>query len=390
VISYLMNTYARLPVAFTHGEGAWLWDEQGKKYLDALSGIAVCGLGHAHPAIAKAMSAQARKLIHCSNLFQIPTQEKLAERLCKLSGMERAFFCNSGAEAVETAIKLARLHGHARRIARPAVVVMEHSFHGRTLAALSATGNEKAQAGFEPLVEGFVRIPYDDLPSLVRVAEELADIVAILVEPIQGEGGIRIPSADYLSQIRALCDAKGWLMILDEVQCGLGRTGQWFAYQHEGVLPDVVCLAKGLANGLPIGACLARDTAANLFSPGKHGSTFGGNPLVCAAALCVLEILENEKLVARATELGNRLVKILKIGLAEVSGVLEVRGKGLMIGIELDRPCKEIVSSALEKGLILNVTQENVVRLLPPLVISDAEADQIAEGVTQAIRNFVS
>ncbi|CAK0772239.1 Acetylornithine aminotransferase [Gammaproteobacteria bacterium] len=390
MISHLMNTYARLPVAFTYGEGAWLWDEQGKKYLDALSGIAVCGLGHAHPAIAKAMSVQARKLIHCSNLFQIPIQEKLAEQLCKLSGMERAFFCNSGAEAVEAAIKLARLHGHARGVARPAVVVMEHSFHGRTLAALSATGNPKAQAGFEPLVEGFVRIPYDDFPALVRVSEELADVVAILVESIQGEGGIRIPSPDYLSQMRALCDTQGWLMMLDEVQCGLGRTGQWFAYQHEGVLPDVVCLAKGLANGLPIGACLARGVAANLFSPGKHGSTFGGNPLVCAAALCVLEILESEKLVARASELGNRLVKTLKNGLAEVSGIVEVRGKGLMIGIELDRPCKEIVSSALEKGLILNVTQENVVRLLPPLVISDAEADQIAEGVIQTIRSFVS
>ncbi|CAK0754725.1 Acetylornithine aminotransferase [Gammaproteobacteria bacterium] len=387
--NHLMNTYARLPVAFTHGEGVWLWDEYGKKYLDALGGIAVCALGHAHPAVTMAITHQAQRLIHTSNLFRIPLQEQLSRHLCHLSGMERVFFGNSGAEAVEAALKLARLHGRQRNIDVPVVVVMENSFHGRTLATLSATGSHKVQAGFEPLVGGFVRVPYNDIQALTQIADERSDVVAVLVESIQGEGGINIPDPRYLTQMRALCDQQGWLMMLDEIQCGLGRTGQWFAYQHERVLPDVVCLAKGLANGVPIGACLAHGQAATLFGPGNHGSTFGGNPLACAAAAAVLKTIETERLVARAETLGNRIRIELSAALAGLQGVVTVRGKGLMIGIELAAPCKELVTLALEAGVILNVTQDTVVRLLPPLILSDDEADQLVRLVAQVVRDFL-
>jgi len=389
VPNHLMNTYARIPLAFTHGEGVWLWDEDGKKYLDALGGIAVCALGHVHPAVTAAITHQAQRLIHTSNLFRIPLQEELSRHLCQISGMDRVFFGNSGAEAVEAALKLARLHARHRNIDAPVVLVMENSFHGRTFATLSATGSYKVQAGFQPLVQGFVRVPYNNIPALTQIANERSDVVAVLVEPIQGEGGINIPDFGYLRQIRALCDQQDWLMMLDEIQCGLGRTGCWFAYQHEQVIPDVVCLAKGLANGVPIGACLAHGQAAALFGPGNHGSTFGGNPLACAAAVAVLKTIEAEHLVVRAEILGDRIRTGLTAALAGIPRVMAVRGKGLMIGIELDSPCKELVALALQAGVILNVTQDTVVRLLPPLILSDDEADQIVRVVAQVVRDFL-
>ena len=370
-----MATYRRLPVTFTHGEGAWLWDEAGKRYLDALSGIAVCGLGHAHPAVRDALCEQAGSLIHTSNLYPIAAQTELGARLTALAGMDRVFFGNSGAEANEAAIKLARLHGHHRGIERPAILVMENSFHGRTLATLSATGNRKVQAGFEPLVQGFVRVPYNDLGAVETAAANRQDIVAVLVEPIQGEGGINIPAPDYLPRLRAICDRQGWLLMLDEIQTGMGRTGRLFAHQHTGIQPDVMTLAKGLANGVPIGACLARGVAATVLGPGSHGSTFGGNPLACRAASVVLETLESEGLVDRAADLGNQVKTSFRQALARQPGVRDIRGLGLMIGIELDRPCAELVGQALEAGLLINVTAERVIRLLPPLIL---ERDQVA------------
>ena len=385
-----MTTYARQPVRFTHGEGAWLWDEQGRRYLDALSGIAVCGLGHAHPAVTRALCEQAGRLIHTSNLYGVPLQEELARRLAHLSGMERAFFCNSGAEANEAALKLARLYGHKRGVDAPAVVVMEDSFHGRTLATLSATGNRRVQAGFEPLVQGFLRVPYDDLAALESVAAGAGNAVAVLVEPVQGEGGVAMPDAGYLAGIRALCDRHGLLMMLDEVQTGSARTGRWFAYQHSDVLPDVVTLAKGLANGVPIGACLARGEAAQVFQPGSHGSTFGGNPLACAAALAVIDTVEREGLTARAAELGVRMLSEFQARLGGLPGVRAVRGLGLMLGIELDRPCGELVGRALERGLLINVTAGKVIRLLPPLIISDDEAQRIVDEVSDLVTGFLA
>lgn len=386
-----MSTYSRLPVTFERGEGPWLWDDTGKKYLDAISGVAVCGLGHAHPAVAEAVCRQARTLVHTSNLYGIANQQRLAERLTRLAGMDRAFFCNSGAEANEAAIKLARLHGHKKGINLPSIVVAEASFHGRTLATLSATGNRKVQAGFEPLVRGFLRVAYNDLDALHTIAKNSADVVAVLLEPVQGEGGIHIPNDDYLAGVRALCDQHGWLMMLDEVQTGMGRTGRWFGFQHSGVVPDVITLAKGLANGVPIGACLARGEAADTFRPGNHASTFGGNPLACSAALAVLDTLEQQRLGERAAELGARIVAGLRARLEEGGErlVTDIRGRGLMIGIELDRPCAELVGLALARGLLINVTAERVVRLLPPLILSDAEADQVAAGVAELIAEFV-
>ena len=386
----LMSTYARLPVTFERGEGPWLWDASGQRYLDALSGIAVCGLGHAHPAVARAVCEQAGRLVHTSNLYGIALQERLGERLTALADMDRAFFCNSGAEANEAAIKLARLHGHKKGIDNPAIVVAENSFHGRTLATLSATGNRKAQAGFEPLVKGFLRVPYDDPEALETVAKNNRDVAAVLIEPVQGEGGIRVPDPDYLEVVRGLCDAHGWLLMLDEVQTGMGRTGALFAYQHTSAVPDVVTLAKGLANGVPVGACLARGEAAELFQPGSHASTFGGNPLACAASLAVLDTLVEEQLMDRAGALGRRLRDGLTGALDGVDGVREVRGQGLMIGIELDRPCGELVAAALEEGLLINVTAESVVRLLPPLVLADEEADWLVEKLTGLIRDFLT
>lgn len=386
----LMTTYKRLPVSFYRGEGVWLWDTKEKRYLDALSGIAVCGLGHAHPAVKEALCQQAGKVLHTSNLYEIPLQEQLGEALTRVSGMERVFFCNSGAEANEAAIKLARLYGHRKGIANPAILVMEQSFHGRTLATLSATGNRKAQAGFEPLVQGFVRVPFGDLKSLKLVAENSPNVVAVMMEPIQGEGGINIPPEDYLNKVRHLCDQQNWLLILDEIQTGMGRSGRMFSCQHNGILPDVMTLAKGLANGVPIGACLARGAAAELFAPGNHGSTFGGNPLACAAALAVIRALEDDKLVDRAAKLGARLLAGFADKLQGVSGIEEIRGQGLLIGIELDRPCSELVSMALAQGLLINVTAECVVRLLPPLILSDPEADELIDRTSRLLKNFLN
>lgn len=386
---HLMATYARLPVTFVRGEGTWLWDDQDRIYLDALSGIGVCGLGHAHPAVAEALSHQAGTLIHTSNLYRIPQQERLAERLCAVAGMERAFFCNSGAEAGEAAIKLARLHGHRQDIAEPAVVVMENSFHGRTLATLSATGNRKVQAGFEPLVKGFIRAPYNDIEALRIIAENSPNVVAVLLEPIQGEGGINIPGPGYLAAVRELCDRQGWLLMLDEVQTGVGRTGRWFACQHFDVQPDVLAVAKGLGNGVPIGACLARGEAARLFTPGSHATTFGGNPLACSAALAVLDVIENEGLLQRATDLGKNIRSGLRETLADLSVVREIRGLGLMIGVELNTPCRDLIQHALQHHLLLSVQAEHVIRLLPPLILGDEEAYQLVSILDTAIREFV-
>ena len=386
----LMATYNRLPVTFTRGEGVWLWDQEDRRYLDAVSGIAVCNLGHAHPAVADALCDQARLLVHTSNLYGIQHQLDLGARLTGLAGMDRVFFCNSGAEANEAAIKLARLHGHRNGIENPTVVVADNSFHGRTMATLSATGNRKVQAGFEPLVKGFVRVPFGDIDALRGVAESAGNVVAVLVEPLQGEGGIQVPPPDYLEQVRAVCDEHGWLMMLDEIQTGIGRTGKLFAFQHTAVRPDVMTLAKGLGNGVPIGACLASGDAAELFGPGNHGSTFGGNPLACRAALAVLETVTTDALPARAAALGERMRAAFAARIGELEGVVEIRGMGLMIGIELDRPCGELVGRALEAGLLINVTAERVIRLLPPLVTSDEEADAIVDGVSRQVEQLLT
>jgi acetylornithine aminotransferase len=389
-MSYSMNTYSRIPVAFTHGHGVWLWDESGKKYLDALAGIAVNTLGHAHPKLTRAIAEQSSRLIHASNLYQIAEQEKLAEKLATISGTDAAFFCNSGCEANEAAIKLARLHGHGRGVASPAIVVMDKAFHGRTLATLSATGNRKVQAGFEPLVPGFVRVPLNDIEAVRQVAAHDKNVVAVLIEPIQGEGGINLTTMQYLRDLRELCDRQGWFLMVDEVQCGLGRTGKWFVYQHAGIRPDVVLLAKGLASGVPIGACLARGAAAGVFKPGTHGSTFGGNPLACAAALATLEAIEEEGLMERADRVGAILLGGLREALGGRAGVVEVRGHGQMIGVELERPCGDLVGRALDAGLLINVTMDNVVRLLPPLVMNEAEARQVLSILVPLVRTFLA
>jgi acetylornithine aminotransferase len=389
-MSHVMNTYNRLPVAFERGEGAWLWDTQGKRYLDALAGIAVCGLGHCHPRLTAALRDQVGKLVHTSNLYGITLQENLADRIAAISGMDNVFFCNSGCEANEAAIKLARYYGHQKKIESPAIVVLEKAFHGRTIATLSATGSRKVQAGFEPLVGGFVRVPFDDLEAVRRVAENNRNVVAVLVELIQGEGGINVCGSGYLQGLREICDAQQWLLMLDEVQSGTGRTGTWFAFQHSGVRPDVVTLAKGLANGVPIGACLAAGTAATLFKPGSHGSTFGGNPLASAAALATLAIIEEEGLMQNAVEMGD----FMRAGFAERlsgnPGVKDIRGVGLMIGIELAHSCGELVQQALDQGLLINVTADNVVRLLPPLNFTREQADLVIDTLTPMILDFLS
>jgi acetylornithine aminotransferase len=381
-----METYRRLPVAFSRGDGVFLEGTDGKRYLDGLTGIAVCGLGHAHPKITRALTEQAGTLLHTSNLYEIPKQTELADRLCEISGMDAVFFANSGAEANEAAIKIARLHGSRQGVKKPAIVVMDGSFHGRTMATLTATGSRKAQAGFEPLLSGFVRAPYDDLEAVARIATNNPDVVAVMLEPILGEGGIIIPGDAYLEGLRALCDANGWLLILDEVQTGNGRTGAYFAYQHTAMLPDVVTTAKGLGNGMPIGACLARGAAAKVFEPGNHGSTFGGNPLACAAALAVIETIEEDQLLDRATALGERILEGLRRELAGDNNVRDIRGKGLMIAVELAEPCAKLVTVALERGLLINVTRDNVVRLLPALTLSDAEADDLVARVAGVIQ----
>ena len=388
---HLMDTYRRLPVSFTRGEGVWLWDEQDRRYLDALAGIAVCGLGHAHPAVRDAVCRQAGTLVHTSNLYHIPQQEALADRLCAASGMERVFFANSGAEANEAAIKLARLYGHNQGVESPAIVVMENSFHGRTLATLTATGNRRVQAGFEPLVKGFVRAPFDDLEAVRHIAANDRDVVAVLVEPIQGEGGVNIPADDYLAGLRAICDEQGWLLMLDEIQTGMGRTGKLFAFQHDPELaPDVMTLAKSLGNGVPIGACLARGVAAEMLQPGTHGSTFGGNPLACAAGLAVMETLEQDDLSGAAARQGEALLIALRERLGDLPGVLDVRGRGLMLAIELDRPCDELVGQALEQGLLVNVNADQVIRLLPPLILDDEQAGILLDTLCPLIQAFVA
>lgn len=386
---HLMNTYARQPVAFVRGEGAYLWDEAGKRYLDAVAGVAVNGLGHAHPKLVKAIAEQAAMVIHTSNLYRIPRQEELADRLCKLSGMDRAFFCNSGCEANEAAIKLARLHGHNKGIEVPTIIVMEKAFHGRTMATLTATGSRKIQAGFEPLLTGFARVPFNDLEAIRHVAEHNKSVVAVLVEVVQGEGGINILPSEFLVGLRTLCDAHGWLLMLDEVQTGIGRTGAWFGFQHSGVVPDVMALAKGLGSGVPIGACLARGAAAEVFQPGNHGSTFGGNPLACAAALATLEAIESENLLENARVRGEAIRAGLREALAGVHGVVDIRGEGMMIGVELDRPCAELVAVAREAGVLINVTADKVIRLVPPLIYGAAEVDVLVGAVAGIVRNYL-
>ncbi|MDB5810682.1 MAG: acetylornithine aminotransferase apoenzyme [Betaproteobacteria bacterium] len=385
-----MHTYKRLPVTFEHGEGCWLWDKQGKRYLDALAGIAVVGIGHSHPRFIKALTAQASKLIHTSNIYEIENQEALGDRLAAISGMDEVFFCNSGCEANEAAIKIARLYGHQKGIEMPAIIVMEKAFHGRTIATLSATGSRKVQAGFEPLVPGFARVPFDDFTAIKKVAENNRNVVAVLVELIQGEGGINICHDEYLHGLREICNANGWLLMLDEVQSGVGRTGKWFAFQHSGVKPDVMTLAKGLASGVPIGACIAAGPAAGVFKPGNHGSTFGGNPLACGAALTTLDIIEQDKLMANAVAMGQLIHDGFAAALKDVAGIVDIRNKGLMIGIELASPCDELVKSALAAGLLINVTNDNVIRLLPPLVINREEAAELVSILSPLIVDFLA
>ena len=383
----VMPTYARIPVSFVRGEGSYLYDDQGRRYLDALTGLAVCGLGHAHPRVTEAIAAQAATLLHTSNLYRVAGQERLATRLCALAGMDNAFFCNSGAEANEAAIKIARLYGHGRNVETPEVVVVDGSFHGRTMATLTATGNRKVQAGFEPLLAGFVRAPYDDVDAVAHIAANNKNVVAILVEPVLGEGGVRIPAAGYLESLRGICDRNAWLMMLDEVQTGNGRTGRYFAFQHENLTPDVVTTAKGLGNGVPIGACLARGEAAKMLVAGTHGSTFGGNFLSCAAANAVIDELTEGRLIERAGALGERMLTTFRERLRGNNRVRDIRAKGLMVAIELTEPCTQLVAEALERGLLINVATETVIRLLPPLNLSDEEAATVVDTVVGLIES---
>jgi acetylornithine/N-succinyldiaminopimelate aminotransferase len=386
-MSHVMNTYARQPVAFVRGEGVWLWDEDGRKYLDALAGIAVNTLGYAHPKLTRALSARiASGVIHTSNLWRIPTQEAAADRVAEITGLDEIFFCNSGLEATEASIKVARKYGHDRGVAEPAIIVMEKAFHGRYLATLSATGSRKVQAGFEPLVQGFVRVPLNDLEAVRQVAENNRNVVAVLVEPIQGEGGINVSRLDYLRGLKEICERKEWLFISDEVQCGLGRTGKWFVYQHAGIQPDVVALAKGLASGVPVGACVVGGRARGVFKPGNHGSTFGGNPLAMTAVVATIDAVREENLLANAARVGGAIQQSLRSQLG--GAATEVRGMGLMIGVEMARPCGELVKAALEAGLVINVTAENVIRLLPPLVMNEAEGREVVERLAPLAKAF--
>jgi len=384
-MSHVMNTYARQPVAFVRGEGVWLWDEAGKKYLDALAGIAVNTLGYAHPRLTRALSARiASGVIHTSNLWRIPDQEAAADRIAHITGLDEVFFCNSGLEANEAAIKIARKYGHERGIAEPAIIVMEKAFHGRSLATLSATGSRKVQAGFEPLVSGFVRVPLNDLDAVHQVAEHNRNVCAVMVEPIQGEGGINVSRLEYLRGLKEVCERQQWLFISDEVQCGLGRTGKWFVYQHAGFLPDVVPLAKGLGSGVPVGACVVGGRARGVFKPGNHGSTFGGNPLAMTAVVTTIDSIKDDGLLANAQRVG----EVIRGGLAAIDGV-EVRGMGLMIGAETRQPCGELVKAALDAGLVINVTADNVIRLLPPLVMSEAEGRTVVDRLLPLIKAFL-
>lgn len=389
-----MNTYGRIPISFTHGKGVYLYDTEGNEYIDAISGIGVNALGHSHPAVSHAIKKQADLLIHTSNLYGIEKQQKLADSLCSLSGMDNVFFSNSGAEANEAAIKIARLYGHNKGIETPTIIVMNQSFHGRTLATLSATGNSKIQQGFQPLVEGFIHVPYSDLNAIKDLANSRNDIVAILAEPIQGEGGVNMPADNFITQLRQLCDDHQWLLMLDEVQTGNARTGKYFAYQHHNILPDIVTTAKGLGNGLPIGACLAHGEAAKTFNPGNHGSTYGGNPLVCSAAQAVIDTIEKDQLCENAHNIGAFMLEQFNSQLASLTAIKDIRGQGLMIGIELDqnklnKPCSELVSRARERGLLINVTATSVIRLLPPLIINQEQAQAIVSTVVHIINDFV-
>lgn len=384
----VMPTYGRTDVQFVRGEGAWLIDHQGERYLDGLSGLGVVALGHANPAVAQALSEQSQQLLHTSNLYRIPGQEHLAERLAKLSGMDNMFFGNSGAEACECAIKIARMFGHQKGFSDPTIIVMDSAFHGRTMATLTATGNRKVQAGFEPLVSGFLRVPFNDVDSIEKIAATTNQVTAIFVEPIQGEGGIQVPDEDYLPRLRGICDANDWLLIIDEVQSGNARTGQYFCYQHSGILPDLVTTAKGLGNGVPIGVCMARGAAAHLFKPGNHGSTFGGNPLSCAAANAVLDEFERLNIIDHAAQMGDYLLQQFRARLAGENAVKDIRGKGLMLGIELNAPCTELVQRAFERHLLINVTADTVIRMLPPLIINQEEADQLCETLCDLIRGL--
>jgi len=389
-MSHLMNTYARLPVAFTHGKGAWLRGEDGNDYLDALAGIAVNGLGHAHPKLTAALAEQVGRLIHVSNIYRISEQERLADRICALSGLDEVFFANSGSEANEGALKLVRLYGHKHGNPAAQTLVMEHAWHGRTLATLAATGSEKARKGFDPLPTGFIRVPYNNLAAVEQAAAADPRIQAVWLEVLQGEGGIRVADPDYLRGLRRLCDERGWLLMVDEVQCGIGRTGKWFGYQWAGIEPDVVTLAKGLGSGVPIGAVVAGGRATGTFGPGNHGTTFGGGPLACRAGLETLRIIEDEGLLDNAAAMGRRLRDGFAAALQGAAGVVAIRGQGLMIGIELDRPCGDLVKQALGNRLLINVTQERVIRLLPPLLIDAREADEIVARLAPLVRAFVA
>jgi len=383
--NHLMNTYAALPIAFARGEGAWLWDDQGRRYLDAISGLGVCALGHAHPEVTRVIAEQAGKLIHTANLARIPWQEKLADALAEITGLDRVFVANSGTEAIECALKITRIIGHQRGYRKPGVIVMENSFHGRSLAALSATGSRKVQAGFEPLVGGFLRVPFANADAVAKIANNNNEVVAVLVEPIQGEAGIKVPQNGYLETLRGICDANDWLLILDEIQSGLCRTGRWYAHQHEDVQPDILTTAKALANGVPIGACVARGAAANAFSPGRHGSTFGGNPLASRTACTVLDIMKSEDLNARVEQTGEKMFAAFRSRLQDNPVVKDIRGRGLMIGIELDQDVNRLKTVALDQGLLLNITRNNVIRLLPPLIIDQDQAEQIVDMVCKLI-----
>ena len=388
--SHVMNTYGRLPFALSHGRGCRVWDTEGREYLDGLGGIAVNTLGHAHPELVPALQDQIGKLIHCSNYYAAPLQEALAAKLCELSGLDAVFFCSTGLEANEGALKIARKFGHDRGIDRPEIIVYEKAFHGRSIATLSATGNPKVQAGFGPLVEGFVRLPLNDLDAVREVARSNPNVVAIFLETIQGEGGINPTRIDILRGLRQICDEQNWLLMLDEVQCGIGRTGKWFAHQWAGIKPDVMPLAKGLGSGVPIGAIVAGPRAKDVLQPGNHGTTFGGNPLAMRAGIETLRIMEQDGLMANAAAMGERIRAGIIEGMAGVSGLKEIRGQGLMIGIELDRPCNELLLKAAQAGLLLSITADSVIRLLPPLILSAAEADELVGILVPLLRGFLA
>ena len=387
---HVMNTYGRLPLALTHGRGCRVWDTEGKEYLDGLGGIAVNTLGHAHPQLVRALQEQVGQLIHCSNYYHVPLQEKLAAKLVELSGMTNVFFCSTGLEANEAALKLARKFGHDKGIDRPEVVVFDGAFHGRSIATLSATANPKIHAGFGPLVEGFVRVPRNDINAIRQATANNPNITAVFLEAIQGEGGVHPMTVDYLRELRALCDERDWLLMIDEVQCGIGRTGKWFAHQWAGIVPDVMPLAKGLGSGVPVGAVVAGPKAANIFQPGNHGTTFGGNPLAMRAGVETLRIMEEENLLAHVSKVGMRLKTQLTTRLMNTTGVVEVRGQGLMLGIELDRPCGVLLQRAADAGLLMSVTADKVIRLVPPLILSEAEADQIVTILVPLVQQFLS